>query len=101
MQYPNICAIFISNATGNPLDFNAQLTVVIVSVLAAVGTAGVPGAGSIMLLMVLNSIGLDINSNVNVAAAYGRTALNISGDLCGTAVVAKITKQMDMSKWQD
>ncbi|MEI0561651.1 cation:dicarboxylase symporter family transporter [Brachyspira pilosicoli] len=31
----------------------------------------------------------------------GRTALNISGDLCGTAVVAKITKQMDMSKWQD
>lgn len=111
--YLGICAIFISNATGNPLDFNAQLTVVIVSVLAAVGTAGVPGAGSIMLLMVLNSIGLDINSNVNVAAAYGmilgidaildmgRTALNISGDLCGTAVVAKITKQMDMSKWQD
>ncbi|MEI0530764.1 dicarboxylate/amino acid:cation symporter [Brachyspira pilosicoli] len=109
--YLGICAIFISNATGNPLDFNAQLTVVIVSVLAAVGTAGVPGAGSIMLLMVLNSIGLDINSNVNVAAAYGmilgidaildmgRTALNISGDLCGTAVVAKLTKQMDMSKW--
>ena len=111
--YLGICAIFISNATGNPLNFNSQLTVVIVSVLAAVGTAGVPGAGSIMLLMVLNSIGLDINSNVNVAAAYGmilgidaildmgRTALNISGDLCGTAVVAKITKQMDMSKWEN
>ena len=111
--YLGICSIFISNATGNPLDFNAQLTVVIVSVLAAVGTAGVPGAGSIMLLMVLNSIGLDINSDVNVAAAYGmilgidaildmgRTALNISGDLCGTAVVAKLTKQMDMSKWEN
>lgn len=62
--------------------------------------------------MVLNSIGLDINSNTNVAAAYGmivgidslldmgRTALNISGDLCGTAVVAKVTKQMDMTKWE-
>ena len=111
--YLGICSIFISNATGNPLDFNAQLTVVIVSVLAAVGTAGVPGAGSIMLLMVLNSIGLDINSDVNVAAAYGmilgidaildmgRTALNISGDLCGTVVVAKLTKQMDMSKWEN
>lgn len=111
--YLGICSIFISNATGNPLDFNAQLTVVIVSVLAAVGTAGIPGAGSIMLLMVLNSIGLDINSDVNVAAAYGmilgidaildmgRTALNISGDLCGTAVVAKLTKQMDMNKWKD
>ena len=111
--YLGICSIFISNATGNALDFNAQLTVVVVSVLAAVGTAGVPGAGSIMLLMVLNSIGLDINSDVNVAAAYGmilgidaildmgRTALNISGDLCGTAVVAKLTKQMDMSKWEN
>ena len=111
--YLGICSIFISNATGNALDFNAQLTVVVVSVLAAVGTAGVPGAGSIMLLMVLNSIGLDINSDVNVAAAYGmilgidaildmgRTALNISGDLCGTAVVAKLTKQMDMNKWKD
>lgn len=111
--YLGICSIFISNATGNALGFNAQLTVVVVSVLAAVGTAGVPGAGSIMLLMVLNSIGLDINSDVNVAAAYGmilgidaildmgRTALNISGDLCGTAVVAKLTKQMDMNKWKD
>ena len=109
--YLGICAIFIANASGNHLNFDSQLTVVIVSVLAAIGTAGVPGAGSIMLLMVLNSIGLDINSNANVAAAYGmivgidalldmgRTALNISGDLCGTAVVAKLTKQMDMSKW--
>ena len=109
--YLGICAIFIANASGNHLNFDSQLTVVIVSVLAAIGTAGVPGAGSIMLLMVLNSIGLDINSNANVAAAYGmivgidalldmgRTVLNISGDLCGTAVVAKLTKQMDMSKW--
>ncbi|MEI0538100.1 dicarboxylate/amino acid:cation symporter [Brachyspira pulli] len=110
--YLGICSIFIANASNAPLNFDSQLTVVIVSVLAAVGTAGVPGAGSIMLLMVLNSIGLDINSNTNVAAAYGmivgidslldmgRTALNISGDLCGTAVVAKVTKQMDMTKWE-
>ncbi len=110
--YLGICSIFIANASNAPLNFDSQLTVVIVSVLAAVGTAGVPGAGSIMLLMVLNSIGLDINSNTNAAAAYGmivgidslldmgRTALNISGDLCGTAVVAKVTKQMDMTKWE-
>ena len=78
--YLGICAIFISNATGNPLDFNAQLTVVIVSVLAA-------AYGMIL--------------GIDAILDMGRTALNISGDLCGTAVVAKITKQMDMSKWQD
>ena len=109
--YLGICAIFIANATGNILTFSSELTIIAVSVLASIGTAGVPGAGSIMLLMVLNSVGLDINSNPNIAAAYGmilgidalldmgRTALNISGDLCGTAVVAKLTKQMDISKW--
>lgn len=110
--YLGICAIFIANATQNTLSFSSELTVIAVSVLASIGTAGVPGAGSIMLLMVLNSIGLDINTNANVAAAYGmilgidalldmgRTALNISGDLCGTAAVAKLTNQMDMSKWK-
>ncbi|ASJ21249.1 dicarboxylate/amino acid:cation symporter [Brachyspira hampsonii] len=109
--YLGICAIFIANATGHFLNFSSELTIIAVSVLASIGTAGVPGAGSIMLLMVLNSIGLSVDSNPNIAAAYGmilgidalldmgRTALNISGDLCGTAVVAKITKQMDMSKW--
>ena len=78
-------------ATGNILTFSSELTIIAVSVLASIGTAGVPGAGSIMLLMVLNSVGLDINSNPNIAAAYGmilgidalldmgRTALNISG----------------------
>lgn len=89
--YLGICAIFIANATGNILTFSSELTIIAVSVLASIGTAGVPGAGSIMLLMVLNSVGLDINSNPNIAAAYGmilgidalldmgRTALNISG----------------------
>ena len=86
--YLGICAIFIANATQNTLSFSSELTVIAVSVLASIGTAGVPGAGSIMLLMVLNSIGLDINTNANVAAALtgidalldmGRTALNISG----------------------
>ena len=106
-----VAVVFISQAFGIELGLNAYLTVILTATLASIGTAGVPGAGSIMLLMVLNSVGLDINSNPNIAAAYGmilgidalldmgRTALNISGDLCGTAVVAKLTKQMDISKW--
>ena len=49
--YLGICAIFIANATGNILTFSSELTIIAVSVLASIGTAGVPGAGSISLIL--------------------------------------------------
>ncbi|MCK7480240.1 MAG: dicarboxylate/amino acid:cation symporter [Candidatus Moduliflexus flocculans] len=58
--YLGVCAMFIGYATGQPLTFNQQLTVIITATLASIGTAGVPGAGAIMLLMVLESIGLKV-----------------------------------------
>lgn len=110
--YLGVCAIFIANAVGLPLTFNNQLTIVLTAVLASIGTAGVPGAGAIMLLMVLQSVGLEVTGGSAVAAAYamilgidaildmGRTSMNVVGDLAGTAIVAKSEKQMDMSKWE-
>lgn len=110
--YLGVCAIFIANAIGTPLDFNSQLTVVLTAVLASVGTAGVPGAGAIMLLMVLESIGLKVETGSAVAAAYamifgidaildmGRTSMNVVGDLAGTCIVGKSEGEMDMSKWK-
>ena len=53
--YLGVCAMFIGYAIGKPLTFNQQLTVIITATLASIGTAGVPGAGAIMLLMVLES----------------------------------------------
>jgi Na+/H+-dicarboxylate symporter len=109
--YLGVCAMFIGYATGNPLTFNQQLTVVITATLASIGTAGVPGAGAIMLLMVLESIGLKVTEGSAVAAAYamilgidalldmGRTALNVAGDIAGTTIVAKSEKELDMAKW--
>ena len=47
--YLGVCAMFIGYATGQPLTFNQQLTVIITATLASIGTAGVPGAGAIML----------------------------------------------------
>ncbi len=111
--YLGVCAVFIANAIGIPLDFSAQMTIVITAVLASVGTAGVPGAGAIMLLMVLESVGLKVESGSAVAAAYamifgidalldmGRTSMNVVGDMLGTAAVAKSENEMDMSKWED
>ncbi len=109
--YLGVCAMFIGYAIGRPLSFNQQLTVVITATLASIGTAGVPGAGAIMLLMVLESVGLKVEAGSAVAAAYamilgidalldmGRTSLNVTGDMAGTAIVAKTEKELDMAKW--
>ncbi len=109
--YLGVCAMFIGYATGNPLTINQQLTVIITATLASIGTAGVPGAGAIMLLMVLESIGLKVTEGSAVAAAYamilgidalldmGRTSLNVTGDMVGSAIVSKTEKELDLSKW--
>jgi Na+/H+-dicarboxylate symporter len=109
--YLGVCAMFIGYATGNPLTFNQQLTVVVTATLASIGTAGVPGAAAIMLLMVLESVNLKVEAGTAVAAAYamilgidalldmGRTCLNVTGDLCGTIIVARAEKELDESTW--
>ncbi len=110
--YQGICALFVAFAIGEHLNFAQQMTVVITATLASIGTAGVPGAGAIMLLVVLNSVGLEVKEGTAVAMAYamilgidaildmGRTSLNITGDLTGTSIVAKTEKELDLSKWK-
>jgi len=109
--YQGVCVLFIAFAVGMPLDLTQQLTVILTAVLASIGTAGVPGAGAIMLLMVLQSVGLSMDEGSAVAAAYamilgidaildmGRTCINVTGDLAGTTIVAKTEKLLNMSKW--
>ena len=110
--YLGVCAMFIGYATGNPLTMDQQLTVIITATLASIGTAGVPGAGAIMLLMVLESIGMKVEAGSAIAAAYamilgidalldmGRTCLNVGGDIAGSAVVAKSEGELELAKWQ-
>ncbi len=110
--YLGVCAIFIGNAIGQPLTMSQQGMVVLTATLASIGTAGVPGAGAIMLLMVLESIGLKVTEGSAVAAAYamilgidalldmGRTSLNVTGDIAGSAIVAKTEKELDMTNWK-
>jgi len=110
--YQGVCAIFVGFAIGAPLTFAQQLTIIATAVLASVGTAGVPGAGAIMLMMVLDSVGLKVEAGSPVATAYamifgidalldmGRTACNVTGDLAVTCIVAKTENEMDLTKWQ-
>jgi len=109
--YLGVCSMFIGNAIGLPLSFNQQIMVVLTATLASVGTAGVPGAGAIMLLMVLESVGLKVTAGSAVAAAYamilgidalldmGRTCVNVTGDIAGSAIISKSEGELDLSKW--
>lgn len=99
--YLGICCMFIGFAINQPLLLGQQITVIITATLAAIGTAGVPGAGPVMLLLVLDSIGLKLTEGSNVAVAYamilgidalldmGRTCLNVTGDIVGTYIICK------------
>jgi Na+/H+-dicarboxylate symporter len=110
--YQAVCAMFIANAVGMPLSAGAQAIVMLTAVLASIGTAGVPGAGAIMLLMVLESVGLPVEAGTAVAVAYGmilgidaildmgRTGLNVTGDLAITSIVAKTEKMLNLDFWR-
>lgn len=108
-MYQAIATMFVANVLGMTLTPSDYLAIVLTAVLASVGTAGVPGAGAIMLLMVMSAVGLDL-TNPSVAAAYsmilgidvildmGRTMVNVTGDLVGTLLIAKLEKAIDYSK---
>jgi Na+/H+-dicarboxylate symporter len=75
-----------------------MLTIVLTATLASIGTAGVPGAGMVMLAMVLTSVGLPIDGIALVAGVdrifdMGRTTLNITGDASCAIIVSNIMKR--------
>ncbi|MFC4558314.1 dicarboxylate/amino acid:cation symporter [Virgibacillus kekensis] len=89
-----VSAAFAANIVGDPLSFTDMLQVVIVGTLASVGTAGVPGAGIIMIATVFAQLGLPMEAvgllaAIDVLVGMGCTALNVTGDLAGTTVVNK------------
>ncbi|AKG03551.1 dicarboxylate/amino acid:cation symporter [Salimicrobium jeotgali] len=93
-----VSAVFAANVIGDPLSFVSVLQVVIVGTLASVGTAGVPGAGIIMIATVFSQVGLPMEAvalltAVDVFVGMGATALNVTGDLVGTNVISKTEKQ--------
>ncbi|MDR1094835.1 MAG: dicarboxylate/amino acid:cation symporter [Spirochaetaceae bacterium] len=111
--YQGVCATFIAlSVWGHGFSIDQMGIIVVTATLASIGTAGVPGAGAIMLLLVLDSVGLNVTAGSVVAGAYamilgidalldmGRTALNVTGDLACTTTVASRMKQLDMKKWE-
>lgn len=101
--YQGACALFIATAYGIDLTLGQQATIVLTAVLASIGTAGVPGAGMIMLSMVLQSVGLPVEGvalivGVDRVLDMARTTVNILGDATCSVVVAASEKELNFQK---
>ena len=91
--YQGVCAIFIASCFGIDLSLGQMATIVLTATLASIGTAGVPGAGMVMLTMVLASVGLPVEGIALVAGVdrifdMGRTVVNITGDASCALIVS-------------
>ncbi len=98
--YQGVCAIFIASCFGITLTLPQMITIVLTATLASIGTAGVPGAGMVMLAMVLASVGLPVEGIALVAGVdrifdMGRTTVNITGDAACCVVVNNIERKKE------
>lgn len=92
-MYQSIAAVFIAHAMGIEISLGGQLMIVLTAVLASIGSAGVPGAGMVMLVIVLEAVGIPAAGLALIVAPdrpldMCRTAVNITGDATVATVVA-------------
>ena len=101
-----VATVFIANIYGVELGVGGYLTVILMSVLASIGTAGVPGVGLIMLSMVFAQVGLPLEGiglilGVDRLLDMVRTAVNVSGDGVVSTIVAKSEGKLDRAVFDD
>ena len=97
--YQSVAAVFIAQAFGYDLDLGQQMTIVLTATLASIGSAAVPGAGMVMLVIVLSSIGIDPEGIALIFAVDRildmlRTVVNVTGDATVATVVAATEGQL-------
>jgi Na+/H+-dicarboxylate symporter len=105
--YQGVAAVFIAQALGFPLEFSDQIMIVLTALLASIGSAAVPGAGMVMLVIVLESIGFPADKlAIGLALIFAvdrpldmcRTIINVTGDAMVSIIVAKSVDKIDFSK---
>lgn len=92
--YECVAAMFIAQAYGIHLTFVQQIIVVVTALLAAIGSAGIPMAGLVMMSIVLSAVNLPLEGVGLILAVdrpldMYRTVVNVFGDTCGAVVIAK------------
>ena len=101
-----VATVFIANVYGVDLGLGGYLTVILMSVLASIGTAGVPGVGLIMLSMVFVQVNLPVEGiglilGVDRLMDMIRTAVNVSGDAVVSSIVAKTEGKLNVDVYND
>jgi len=92
--YECVAVMFIAQAYGIDLTVGQQLVVIFTALLAAIGSAGIPMAGLVMMAVVLNAVGLPLEGIGLILAVdrildMFRTTINVYGDTCGAVIIAK------------
>lgn len=96
--YEAAAALFIANLAGIELNFMQQLIVFFTAMLAAIGAPGIPSAGMVTMVMVLQSVGLPTEAiaillPIDRLLDTLRTTVNVQGDMVGSLVVQKIVSR--------
>ena len=98
--YQAVAAVFIAQVFGIDLTLGQQLIIILTATLASIGSAGVPGAGMVMLIIVLNAVGLPVEGLALILAVDRpldmlRTVLNVTGDAMVATIVAKTEREIE------
>lgn len=99
--YQAVAAIFLAQVYGMDLGLSQQLTIILTATLASIGSAAVPGAGMVMLVIVLTAVGIPTEGIALIFAVDRpldmlRTSVNVTGDLTITSIIAGSEKQIDL-----
>lgn len=99
--YQAVAAVFLAQVYGMNLGLSGQLTIILTATLASIGSAAVPGAGLVMLIIVLNSVGVPAEGIALIFAVdrpldMMRTVVNVTGDAVVASVVASSEGQIDL-----
>lgn len=101
------CAtFFLASYYGVNLEFGDFITIILTATMASIGTAGVPGAGIIMLSLILTEVGIPLEGiglllGVDRLLDMLRTSVNVCGDTCITCIVANNEKLIDLKKYNN
>ncbi len=102
--FQGIAAVFVAQAYGIPLGWESLVTITVTAILSAIGAAGIPGTGFVMLVVVLGSVGLPLEG---IAVLFGvdrlremiSTAVNVLGDGIAAVWVAKGEGELDIDQY--
>lgn len=101
--YMGVVTIFAAEIFGIPMPFDKQMSVLLMALLASVGTIGVPGSGMIMITMIFTQVGIPLEAVAIVAGVdrildMARTTVNVMGDATAAIFVSKLENDFDPAR---